>query len=472
LRRDSQSHDIGEDYLNEEPKRKYPNLKIETGKYRMNAIIRVIETLKAKGITPEKVTPTNEWQKTCLEVYNVYQHHLKESNILDYDDLIIYATKLLEEYRDLRNFYQTLFEYIFVDELQDINLAQYRFISLLVKDKFFFTGDEDQAIYGWRGASKELIYRVAKEFEGVKIFQLNHSFRLPQSILEVANNLMLRQTTAIPNLDTGEVIFYAADSPQDEIDYIVKEVKELTDGDLSYRDIAILYRLNYLAKAYEEGLTEAGIPFSTIRGMTLCEKEEFRSIIEYLEFLTHCDPNGPIENNLSNAIAVLRLKKRLQKKAEKVVEYHILHSSVLSVYKILNEILQFFEMKPESFEEFLLFARNYSDSNIKKFLSDLKLYQEMDLTNWTKDTVKLMTVHSAKGMEFPVVFIVDLVEEIFPITKSLSGSNELEEERRLCYVAITRAQRRLYLLYPKSRNRRQQLPSRFLVDMLRKKKDG
>jgi DNA helicase-2/ATP-dependent DNA helicase PcrA len=468
LRRDCERLDISEDFIIEEPRKIFPNLKLETGKYKMNAIMRMIEILKAKGITPEKFKPGNEWQKTCLEVYKAYQNYLKENNILDYDDLILYATRLLEEFPDLREFYQNLFDYIFVDELQDINMAQYKFISLLIKDRFFFTGDEDQAIYGWRGASKELIYRVPRDFQNTKIFNLTRSFRLPQSILEIANNLMLRPTTAIPNLETGDAIFYAADSQKEEVEYIIQEIKDLVELGFFYRDIAILYRLNYLGKIYEEGLSEAGIPFSTIRGVSFFEREEYKPIIDYLDFLNQLKPDESLENNISYALSVLGLKRRT-KKVEQIVEHHIQNVNLISPYTIIKEILQYTKLNLEGIEGFLSFAQNYSDSNLKKFLNDLKLYQEMDLTNWTKNTVKLMTVHSAKGMEFPVVFVVDLVEEIFPMTKSLSEPRDLDEERRLCYVAVTRAQKRLYLLYPKYRSGRQQLPSRFLLDMLRKK---
>uniref|UniRef100_A0A7V1EI30 DNA 3'-5' helicase n=1 Tax=candidate division WOR-3 bacterium TaxID=2052148 RepID=A0A7V1EI30_UNCW3 len=469
LRRDCERLDIGEDFTIEEPKKIFPLLKMETGKYKMNAIMRTIEILKAKGITPEKFSPANEWQKICLKVYKEYQNYLKENNILDYDDLIIYATKLLEEFEDLRSYYQHLFDYIFVDELQDINLAQYKFISLLVRDNFFFTGDEDQAIYGWRGASKEIIYKVARDFKDVKIFHLNHSFRLPQSILEIANNLMHRESTVIPNLETGDVIFYAADSINDEIDYIVSEIKDLIEQDFSYNDIAILYRMNYLAKGYEEGLTKAGIPYTTIRGTAFYEKEDFKPIIEYLELLNIFKLGKPDNAFVEQAKAIFHPSKSKEKKLEDIIQHHIQNLNLLSPSTIINEIIQFLKLKSEDLEEFINFAKNYSDAEIGKFLSELKVYQEMDLANWTKNTVKLMTIHSAKGMEFPVVFVVDLVEEIFPMTKSLSEPRDLEEERRLCYVAVTRAQKRLYLLYPKYRSGRQQLPSRFLIDMLKKR---
>ncbi len=471
LRRDGERIDISEDFVVEEPKRLFSSLDFRTGKYRLNAIIKAIGLLKARGITPEGFKPQNQWEEECLRVYKQYQAYLKENNILDYDDLIIYATELLKEFPDLREFYQELFEYLFVDELQDINLAQYNLISLLVKNSFFFTGDEDQAIYGWRGADKKLLYRVPQDFPETKVFNLNRSFRLAQSILDVANCIMHRDTTAIPNLDTADVIVYAATSPDDEIDYIVREMKELLELDFAYKDIAILYRMNYLSRGYEEGLRKAGIPYTLISGVSFPQVAELKPIMEYLEMLAGYISGEDRKDFSKRAIAVLGIKKRAVARAEKVIEYQTQNLNLLSPYNIIREIIALTKLKGENINQFLEFAKNYPDSalTINRFLSELKLVQEMDLANWTKDTVKLMTVHSAKGMEFPVVFLVDLTEDIFPMTKSLSSVGEIEEERRLCYVAITRAQKRLYLLYPKYRAGRQQLPSRFLIDILQRK---
>lgn len=470
LRRDGERLDIDENFIIEEPKKIFAKIDIEKGKFKASAIMRVIEKLKADGITPEKITPQNSWEELCLKAYKQYQSYLKAYNTLDYDDLIISATRLLKEHSDLQDFYKNNFEYIFVDELQDINPAQYQFIKLLIKDKFFFTGDEDQAIYGWRGANKDIIYQVPQEYPDVQVFHLNRSFRLPQTILEIGNNLMLRHTTAIPNLDTGDVVFYAAQSPEDEVDYVIKEIKDLTEEAFSWRDIAILYRMNYLAQPYTEGLAKAEIPYTLISGVSFSEKAELKPIIEYLEILGNYEKAGISENIVAKTIASLNVNKKIQKKLERIIQYQIQNLNTLTPYKIINDIVSCLGLHNEYIEEFLSFTKERSTSDINKFLSELKLFQEMDMANWTKNTVKLMTVHSAKGMEFPVVFLVDLTEEIFPMAKSLFDQRDLEEERRLCYVAVTRTQKRLYLLYPKFIYKRQQLPSRFLIDMLKKQK--
>jgi len=472
LRRDAERLDISEDFIIEEPKKIFPQIGFETGKHRANTILRSIEILKAKGIAPDEFTPHSDWEKFCLDAYKQYQNYSKEHNILDYDDLILYAIKLLREHSDLREFYQNLFEYIFVDELQDINLAQYRFILLICKNNIFFTGDEDQAIYGWRGAEKELIYRVAKDFKEIKIFHLNKSFRLPQTILEIANNLFQRETTVIPNLEMGDIFVYAAKSEEDEVDYIVNEIKGLVKEGFNLRDIAILYRMNYLSKIYAEKLAVAHIQQTLVSSGSFSESPEVKPIIDYLEILSQFEPGQmpriKKEEFLARAGSSFKISKKNVERANKVFEYHWQNFSSLRPYNIIDEIVNLFKLKDGTIDELLNFAKQYRNFDLKKFMGELKLIQELDLVKWNKDAVKLMTVHSAKGLEFPVVFLVDLNEDIFPMTKSMSSQRDLEEERRLCYVAITRAQKRLYLLYSKWRYGRYQEPSRFLFDIFRR----
>lgn len=469
LKRDAERLDLSEDFIVQEPKRIFGEMNVKTGKYRINAVMKFIEILKAKGICPDKFKSQNEWENLCLSIYKNYQDYLKERNILDYDDLILYTIKLLEENHDLREFYQTLFEYIFVDELQDINPAQYRLISLFVKDKVFFTGDEDQAIYGWRGAQKELIYQAAKDFENIKMFYLTKSFRLPQTILELANNLMFRQSTAIPNLDTGEVFVYAAKSDDDEVDYLVNEIKNLKEEGFNYQDIVVLYRMNYLAKNYEQGLVKSRIPYALISSAPFYECAEVKPIIDYLELLGTETITLSKEDFIARAGTIFKISKRNVERVNKIFEYHHQNYLKLPSAVILDEILNLVKLKGEGIAELVGLAKNSSEFGLNRFLSELKLIQELDLVDWKKDVVKLLTVHSAKGLEFPVVFMVDLVEDVFPLSKSMSSQRDLEEERRLCYVAITRAQKKLYLCYSKYRFGRYQIPSRFLMDMFKKR---
>lgn len=474
LRRDAERLDISEDFIISQPKKVFAEMKIEAGKYRINAIMKFIENLKAKGITPEKFRHKNEWESFCHKIYKQYQIYLKKKNILDYDDLILHAVKLLEENEDIREYYQNMFDYIFIDELQDINPAQYKLISLIYKNNIFFTGDEDQAIYGWRGADRKLIYRVPKDHKDIKTFYLAQSFRLPHCISEIANNLMLRTNTAISTAESGDILVYAAKSAKDEADYIVKEIKGLKKEQFRFQNIAILYRMNYISRIYEEAFIKSRIPHTLIGGTSFYERADIKSLIEYLELLEQYSPrkitNSKIKTEfMAKAFALFKISKKSIERVKKIFEYHIQNITVLSPSTTIDDITRAVNLKGENINELKSLARSCTNLGLSRFLNEIKLIQELDLADWGKDTVKLMTIHSAKGLEFPVVFVVDLAEDIFPLTKKMASQKELEEERRLCYVALTRAQKKLYLLYPKQRFGRYQQPSRFLVDMFKTK---
>jgi len=468
LRRDAERLDISTDFIIAEPKKVLQEMQIKVGKYRVNAIARFIENLKAKGITPERFSPQNAWEKSCRDVYQKYHDYSREKNIIDFDDLILLSVRLLEDHEDIRRYYQDLFDYVFVDELQDISPAQYRLISLIYKKRIFFTGDEDQAIYSWRGANRDLIYRVPKDYGNVQMFNLSKSFRLAQGIIDIANSLMQREATIIPSSHTGEAFLYAARSEQDEADYIVKEIRSLRKEHVNHQDIAILYRMNYLACGYKEALVKARIPHEVIGGSSFYERADVKPLIEYLELLERSSlSKDGLDGLLCKAQSIFSVPKKIQPRAEKVFKHHLTNLGMIGVDKLIEDILDVTGIRGASIEELSSLARNHKNHDLAGFLNEIRLIQELDLVDWCKDAVKLMTIHSAKGLEFPVVFVVDLVEDTFPLTKKMSSQKEIAEERRLCYVALTRAQKRLYLLYPKWRHGRYQHASRFLVDMFK-----
>jgi DNA helicase-2/ATP-dependent DNA helicase PcrA len=466
LRRDIERINISEDFTIDEPKNIFKEMKLKTGEYRSNAVIKFIEILKAKTLTPRYSDPQNKWESFCYKIYEQYEQYKRENSILDYDDLILYAITLLEENHDIQEYYKNLFEYIFVDELQDINPAQYKLLSLLYKNHIFFTGDEDQAIYGWRGADKELIYRVAKDYEDVKIFLLTTSFRLPPNILNIANNLMKREAIVIPAKHDGDVVVYAAKSEQDEADYIVKEIKRLRKNSFMFQNIALLYRMNYISRVYEDTLARNRIPHTIIGGSSFYARADIKPLVEYLELL---EASHTIKKDecVARAMGLFKIKKKEHARAQKIFQYHMENAHLLSPAVIIDQVTGVTHLKGGNLEELESLARSHTNISLSQFLNEVKLIQELDLIDWGKDTVKLITVHGAKGLEFPVVFIVDLVENIFPMTKKISSQKDIEEERRLCYVALTRSQNKLYLLYPKWRYGRYQQPSRFLADMFK-----
>jgi DNA helicase-2/ATP-dependent DNA helicase PcrA len=468
LRRDAERLDISENFVIKQPKDILAEMRIDVGKHRINAVMKLIETLKAKGISPDTFKPQNAWERSCHKIYVDYQTYKREKDILDYDDLILYAIQLLEENDDLRQYYRGLFDYIFVDELQDINPAQYRLVNLIYSRRIFFTGDEDQAIYSWRGAERELIYRAPKDYPDMRIFHLSKSFRLAQGIIDIANNLMRREATVLPGAHTGEVFVYAAKSEKDEADYAAREIKNICKEDFHYRDIVILCRMNYLARVYEEALAKALIPRALIGGSSFYERAEAKPIIEYLSLLGEMTSGKEDQSTfIARAANLFKIPKKNLRRADAIYEHHFCNIKQLQLHRIIDDIIDLTGMQDESIDELNYLSRTYAAGDILSFLNEIRLIQELDLVNWKKDVVKIMTIHSAKGLEFPVVFVVDLVEDIFPLTRKISSQKEVEEERRLCYVALTRAQKKLYLLYPKWRSGRYQHPSRFLVDMLK-----
>ena len=354
--------------------------------------------------------------------------------------------------------------------MQDINPAQYRLVTLLVRENFLFTGDADQAIYGWRGAERELIYKVARDFPDAKTYVLSRSFRLPQAILEAANNLMRRPTQIITNAAAGDVYVYAAKSEEDEVKYVVQEIQNLREEGFAYRGIALLLRLNSLSRNYENGLAKSQIPYSLVSGLSFLERAEMKPVFDYLELLAGQpaaaetdDPEFQVR-----AAALFKLQGKPATQAREIFERHRRNRADLKAHDAIADATRFGLFREPDVRPLLAFAKGLESLNINQFLNELRLVQELDLVNWGKDAVKLLTIHGAKGLEFGAVFVADMIEDIMPLAKSVASPRDLEEERRLCYVAVTRAQKRLYLVYPKYRFGRAQTPSRFLLEMFRK----
>jgi DNA helicase-2/ATP-dependent DNA helicase PcrA len=471
LRRDVERLDMSEEFSIEEPKKIINDMNIKPGTYRLNAIIRFIEILKARGIAPEAFAPQNAWENFCHDVYKKYQAYLKEKNMLDYDDLILQAVTLLTSHEDIRATYRSHFDYLFVDELQDINPAQYSLIKLLFKKYVFLTGDEDQAIYGWRGAEREIMFQAPKDFSNMKTFYLSKSFRLPQDILEVANNLMLRPATALPADESGDIMVYAAKSEKDEAEYIVREIQSLRKQGFRYQDMAILYRMKYISRIYEDALIKARVPHTLISGTSFHNRSDIKPLLEYIalldEFSKHATGSEAADDFIVRSLSLLNVKRRSTRRASELFKHHLTNATALNPHAVIDDVVNAFGLEGENSSELLSLARSYTEGDFMRLLNDIRLIQELDLADWGKDTVKLMTVHSAKGLEFPVVFVADLIEDVFPLTKKMVSKKETEEERRLCYVAVTRAKQKVYLLYPKWRHGRYQKPSRFLVDMFK-----
>ncbi len=468
LRRDAERLDIDPDFVIKDARTIVQEIGVEVGKYRINPVLRFIEGHKAKGLSARLCEPTSDWENACCDIYRQYEAYTRQHSILDYDDLILLSKTLLEENRDIREYYRDMFDYIFVDELQDINPAQYALIKLIYRKNIFFTGDADQAIYGWRGAQRDLLYRVPEDFPEVRVFQLNQSFRLGRSIIDIANNLMQREATAIPAGLSEDVTVHAARSERDEAGYVVREIAELHEKDFAYRDMVILCRMNQLCHTYEQALAKAAIPHALISGGSLHDRGDVKPIIEYLEALNECASNRRApEEFLGRAASILDVDPRSAGRSKEVWSYHLANPGMLEPKKLIDDIVDLTGITSPGVDELKDLAAAEQGTTLIDFLNRVRLVQELDLAQWNTDVVRVMTVHSAKGLEFPVVFVVDLAEDVFPVTGKISVQRELDEERRLCYVAVTRAQKLLYLLFPKRRRGRNAHPSRFLIEMFK-----
>ena len=416
LRRDAERIDRSCDFIILEPKTIMSLSGITTGRHRDRAVGQFIEGLKAKGLGPADYLPDNDWEASCLDHYRRYDEYCHQHEVMDYDDLIRFAVQLLEEQGDRRKYYQNRFRYIFLDELQDFNPAQYRLVTLLVREPFFFTGDPDQAIYGWRGAERELVYRVTRDFPDTTTITLNRSFRVPQAMFEAAGRLLKRTTPVIPNPEPGDVYVYAASSEVDEGKYVAAEIGNLRTEGYRFQDVAVLFRINALSRIYEEGLTRAGIPYALISGTGWRERTSLKPIFDYLDLLAEAGSNGR-----SRAAAVLKIRHDPEA-VETMYLRHAAEAGRLPVRNLIEEIVALVSFSDEDLRPLRSWLGSLPDLTIRQFQSELKLMEELDVVNWNQDAVKLLSMHGAKGLEFPAVFVTDLTEDIMPLAKSAPNS--------------------------------------------------
>ncbi len=469
------------------------------GSHRTKAIMAAIGCFKANGLGPDAVEPKSRWDEECLAFYRNYRQACRRHNIMDFDDLILYTLELLEKHEDVRSYYAGKFKHIFVDELQDTNLAEYRLLRHFSSEhnNILFTGDEDQAIYGWRGARKDLMYKVYNDYPSMRAFVLNRSFRLPQRIVELAQSLILRNkdfkehVIPISKTDSGRVVVYPAAHDNDEAAFVVKEISSLVKKrERSYGDCAILYRRNVQSRPFEEALADQRIPHTLIGGERFYTRSEVKMFVDYLtsvaegderlaresigrilnldagqqeRFAARADQSRPDERSRKVGTAV----KCLDIFRAQVREKDLLHPvQILDAIITASGAARPDTVRSENIKELYRVAKPFAPGELSDLLEQVRLIENLDLADWSRDAVRLLTVHSAKGLEFPVVFLTGMIEGQFPMLRSLNDPRDLEEERRLCYVAITRARETLYLTYPKVHHGRFHNPSRFIVDMI------
>lgn len=480
---DSDQKELIKEILNE--------MNLSTDSYNPGSILNDISQIKNQMIDPADYTnlAQGEWQEKVSSVYLEYEKKLKEIGALDFDDLLIKTVLLLKETPEILKKWQKILTHIFVDEWQDTNKIQYSLIKLLVGENKNLTvvGDASQSIYSWRGADFRNINNLIKDFPEIKIINLEQNYRSTEKILNAANQIISKNTShPILKLWTdkngGEQIkIYVASSGLDEASFIAEEISRLKNyKGFSYHDFAILYRTNAQSRVIEEALLHSGIPYILVGGVRFYDRKEIKDVLSYLRFLV----------NQKDQISFRRIEKIGKRRLEHFEEYKKTLGELeeKTTLEILDEVMKttsYLDLFSKETEENLQRLENIKElrsvatefPNIYEFLENVSLVEAEQLgnkkikvnSNEKQDAVALMTLHAAKGLEFSVVFIVGFEEGLFPHSRSLFDNYQIEEERRLAYVGITRAKEILYLSYAGSRlyfgEKLSNPPSRFLVDI-------
>lgn len=451
-----------------------------------------------------------------IRICEAYQKTLLNNNALDFDDLIIKAIDVLESNEEALDYYTNKFKYVFVDEYQDINDLQFKLIKLLISkhNNITVVGDENQSIYAFRGADVENIRKFNNVFPDARVVKLEQNYRSTQYILNIANRLIEKNpqtfsTELFTEISDGEEVqYFIVDDSNSEAEYIAEEIFSLVRDGYNYGDISILYRTNAQSLDFEKCFIKKGINYQLIGGYKFFERKEIKDLLSYLKFI----------DNPFDEIAFARLvsspkrgigDKTLERifSTKDVLNISILQaldsfensniSEIREKFKLLNvlrdnislseflikvieefEFASQFENDPsesgrlENIDEFISFVKKYEDevenASLNDLLMEIGLLSDIDNIE-DSDAVTMMTIHQAKGLEFPVCFVVGLEEGLFPSYRSFDTAEAIEEERRLCYVALTRAKKRLYLCSANQRMFRGMLqankPSRFIEDM-------
>ncbi|KXA45336.1 MULTISPECIES: DNA helicase PcrA [Staphylococcus] len=488
---------------------------IDSKRYDPRMFLSAISNMKneLKTVEDAEIEATDFMSDMVARVYAGYQRQLSRNEALDFDDLIMTTINLFKRVPDVLEYYQNKFQYIHVDEYQDTNRAQYTLVKLLA-DKFknlCVVGDSDQSIYGWRGADIQNILSFEEDYPNARTIFLEQNYRSTKVILNAANEVIKNNTERKPkglwtaNQEGKKINYYQAQSESDEAQYVVKEImRQQRENNKSFNDIAILYRTNAQSRVLEETFMKSNIPYTMVGGHKFYDRKEIKDLLSYLRLIANSNDDislqriinvpkrgiGPSsvekiqayarQNDLSmfDALAEADFIGLTKKVTKQAIDFYTLISNLiqeqefLEVSEIVEEVLNksgYKEMlerdqtlearsRLENIEEFMSVPMDYEkntpleEQSLINFLTDLSLVADIDEAD-IENGVTLMTMHSAKGLEFPVVFIMGMEESIFPHIRSIlsDDDHEMEEERRICYVAITRAEEELYLTHATSR---------------------
>lgn len=491
-------------------KRVIAELNLDAKRFPEKMMLSAVSAAKNSLILPEEYPTDSFTEEKIQQFYSLYQNKLSQSNAVDFDDLILKTVVLFKRHQDVLKKYQNRYQYIMVDEYQDTNHAQYILIALLAAShkNLCVVGDDDQSIYSWRNADIRNILDFEKDFPNALTIKLEQNYRSTTSILDAANTIIANNLNRKPkklwtkNPEGEKLQLYRASDERDESQFIANKITDLVEKGVRLQDIAILYRLNSQSRVIEEVLLKNNLPHVIYGGIRFYERMEIKDTLAYLRLLAnpydsvclnrvinvpkrgigpatmekienaHRTLGGSYLDTLLHARQIPGLGVKTKAISEFAEIWYYLTNFVSSnqitelVEKIWNKTGYMENLEREgtdealgridNLKEFLSVTKSYeerlgADANLAGFLEEIALITDIDRYSDSNDSISLMTIHSAKGLEFPVVFITGLEEGLFPSSRSLYDEDQIEEERRLCYVAITRAQKICYLTYAETR---------------------
>ncbi|MBF7050647.1 DNA helicase PcrA [Streptococcus sp. HF-2466] len=517
-------------------KRILKTLNLDPKKWNERAILGTISNAKNDLIDEVAYAALagDMYTEIVAKCYEMYQKELRQSEAMDFDDLIMLTLRLFDKNPDVLTYYQQRYQYIHVDEYQDTNHAQYQLVKLLASrfKNICVVGDADQSIYGWRGADMQNILDFEKDYPEAKVVLLEENYRSTKTILQAANDVIKNNRNRRPknlwtqNADGEDIVYYRANDEQDEALFVARIIDQLSREGYNHKDFAVLYRTNAQSRTVEEALLKSNIPYTMVGGTKFYSRKEIRDIISYLNLIANTSDNisfervvnepkrgvgpgtvekirnfaagqemslldassqimlSPVKGKAAQAVfdfanLILNLRERLEELTVTELVELVLEKTGYTEQLVAQATLES-QARIENIEEFLSVTKNFDEDSendteetgldrLSRFLNDLALIADTDDGDQESSEVTLMTLHAAKGLEFPVVFIIGMEENVFPLSRAAEDEDELEEERRLAYVGITRAEKVLFLtnansrlLYGKTNYNR---PTRFLNEI-------
>ena len=492
---------------------------IDSSKYNYRAIKSSISSNKNEmvGVEDFKKFVYNDYDEVVLKVYEEYEKELQRSNAIDFDDLLILPLKLFNEHKEVLQKYQEQYKYVFIDEYQDTNKPQY-ILSKLISAKYknsTVVGDNDQAIFTWRGADYKNILNFEKDYEDAKVVILDENYRSTKTILKAANNVIknnkLRKEKNLwtENEDGNKITYYKAFDEKDESFYVIKEIKKLLDEGVNPNDICVLYRANAQSRGIEDAFLENNISYRIVGSFAFYQRKEIKDLLSYLKLIhnekddvsllrvinypkrgigTKTIEELTMVSNQNNCSLYDAIESGKELEFKNIIEELKKESEKMSLTEFVDLVLDKAgireslksektleaDIRLENLEEFKSITRTVEEvdgiASLGDFLDEISLVTDAsEKQEDGNDKVTLMTMHAVKGLEFDYVFVIGVEEGLFPHLNSMNSADELEEERRLCYVAITRARKKLYIINARSRllygKISSNVPSRFIAEI-------